>query len=86
MAPTTETLFEIGPAGTAEVRAPTRLAGNLVLRLAPGFTPAIGTEWRLFTGTLSGTFAEVLNEGVPAGLRLEAVYLPDGVLARVVSL
>ncbi len=85
-ASTTETTFEIGLAGTAEVRASTHLAGTLSLRLATGFTPAVGTEWRLFNGRITGTFVEVLNEGVPAGMRLEAVYAADGVIARAVSL
>ncbi|MCC6234867.1 MAG: hypothetical protein IT580_19650, partial [Verrucomicrobiales bacterium] len=44
-----------------------------------------GDEWRLFTGTVDSTFARVVTEDVPAGVRLEVAYLPEAVVARAVA-
>lgn len=68
-----------------------RLAGVLVVRVRPGYVPAIGDAFTILrtVGTVTGHFAAVVPDGAPEGLVFvpEIVSLPGGqaVVLRVAA-
>ncbi|HEX9953090.1 MAG TPA: T9SS type A sorting domain-containing protein [Rubricoccaceae bacterium] len=54
----------------------TRLGGAIVVRLRPGFTPAIGDQWTVLTSEspdgITGQFSQVVAEGAPSGVAFVA--------------
>ena len=66
-----------------------RLAGALVVRVRPGYTPAVGDQWTVLTSTraMGGTFSQVVAEGAPSGVAFVADVAANGlsVVVRAVE-
>lgn len=68
-----------------------RLAGALVVRVRPGFTPSVGDAWTILTSTSSATtvgqFAQIATENAPPGIAFVAEVAADrrSVVVRAVA-
>lgn len=66
-----------------------RLGGALIVRVRPGYTPAVGDAWTVLTSTraVTGQFTQVVAEGAPSGIAFVAEIPADGlsVVVRAVE-
>ncbi len=60
----------------------TRLGGALVVRVRPGFVPAVGNQWTILTSEspdgITGQFSQIVAENAPAGIAFVAERAANG--------
>ncbi len=66
-----------------------RLAGALVLRARPGYTPAVGDRFAVFTtgNDITGAFSQIVADGAPSGVAFVTEISANGdtLIARAVE-